>query len=232
MNKEGYITNRSTGTRSSYAWFLFASANASTITSTSACSTPNDDDSSTDKSAHSDDADKSPAVEKFVCEPRSSEAPTAFSDGCADPISVPDRTGKDSGFVCCADGSINREQKKTLSGFKDDDCSSDEDCGHKTDYLCLPGTLIDKSHPNTCTFSLCSQNDDCESGECGMLDTQGPLCKSFYLDSYCRTTMDTCRVNSDCNMGYFCGVRKILPENESMDIIYFWECREEIECLD
>ena len=189
-----------------------------------------DDDSSSDEKVHSDDAEESPAVEKFVCEPRSSEAPTAFSDGCVDPISIPDREGKDSGFVCCADGSINREQKKTLSSFKDDDCSSDDDCNPS--HICFPGTLIEKNYGNICISVSCSQNSDCKTGECGILNRMGPLCPGAPPDTRCRTEVDECRTDDTCEEGDFCGLVRTELDDGPTKYTYVWECIEAEECVE
>ena len=90
-------------------------------------------------------------------------------------------------------------------------CTTDDDCGPA--QVCACDGLVDSPlNHATCVPAPCKQDDECESGECGL---------SFYDDgcgylitTACRTEDDTCRNEYDCS-GSDCSVAPAPPSGWS-----------------
>jgi hypothetical protein len=169
-----------------------------------------------------------PSVLEFVCKPRDIAESPSHRSGCIDPIAVPDRAGKDSGFVCCADGSINRVEKRVLSSFPDDECSADADCSE--DSVCFPGTIFERGAPNGCAHGFdCDTNAACESNECGLMNPLGASCGEIRV-LLCRKEFDRCRSTFDCTDGNLCTWAIEHPTNDD-EFVRIWKC-DNVECDD
>lgn len=146
---------------------------------------------------------------EYRCKARSSDlhpdSPRAQSSvACVNPEMIPDATGKDSGFVCCADGSVDRVAVKSYRTGWEDACKTDTDC--ESDEFCMPGFL------GRIVRNTCEKRDNCASAsDCP--DSKAPACGFSVARSYstndsglyisatlaCRTPEDKCRNDDQCD---------------------------------
>ena len=127
---------------------------------------------------------------------------------CTDPEPVLDPKGSSTGWVRCADGSVNRVEAvpvdmalydvRECGVVKPGGCYSDANCTERPNGRCAEWTSFGGPWC-ACTY-LCSADADCATGECGY----NP-CGVYPRDPdgvACRTGGDACRVDDDCDWGW------------------------------
>ena len=152
----------------------------------------------------------------YKCSPRAGHE-QGGSTQCQDPEQILGRDEKPSGFVCCADGSINRVEAveaPSLDGF--DECASDEDCGNGK--ACLIGQLVNVRAYNVCVDATCHFDAECETGECGLAQTVDSGCSKVRRLA-CRTPQDSCRDDSECTSSFCFALEET------------WICWHDEECI-
>jgi len=155
---------------------------------------------------------------------------------CTDPEPVLDPKGASTGWVRCADGSVNRVEAvpvdmalydvRECGVVKPGGCYSDANCTERPNgrcaewtsfggpwctctYLCsvdadcdedevcvTPEVLWDKWP--TCHPAPCRTGANCASGECGFTECDVYARGSPCAPLTCRSDLDTCRVDEDC----------------------------------
>ncbi|HEY4118064.1 MAG TPA: hypothetical protein VGM56_09420 [Byssovorax sp.] len=118
--------------------------------------------------------------------------------GCDDPQALYAGVGHqkvDSGFLLCADTSIDRSAPGSCA--PGGDCVTDADCTASDACFCTGATTI--PHPvlgtGVCVTATCHSDADCPSGECAVSQP----CMGQIGCLVCRDlSSDTCRVGADC----------------------------------
>ena len=160
--------------------------------------------------------------------------------GCVEPDAILTASGEITGFVRCADGSINRvvvsdfdlapyEQELIENpdscGWGEDHCATHEDCDPETHSFCV--------HDQDGDYTSCGCRTPCSSDEeCG----EGRACfpPELELDwaSYPRCHEKQCSTNDDCESGE-CGVSFFWDEIVVMELFcrsQADDCRVDSDC--
>jgi hypothetical protein len=158
-------------------------------------------------------------------------APPLVPASCEDPERIDDPHGWPTGYVRCADGSIDRVAAVpvdptvyernvldcTSSLYEDDECRVDADCGERSGGRCVQRSS-EFVYWCVCNY-ICSSDDDCAgrvclSPEVNDTSTRWPVCVSA-----------GCWTGRNCDSGE-CGV---ITAQEGGDLYLALDCRSDLD---
>ncbi len=163
------------------------------------------------------------------------------TDLCVDPVAVTDpNTGADSGFVRCADGTLNRSTAvATVPAYAGSACIGDEeylscttdaDCTAAPYGFCAHEDLVPSDEASCgCVYS-CTTDDDCGDGSACVPKNIGPrVYATVCVPADCRTDADC--DSGECGLSSYndgCGTTTRLQcRDDRVD-----ECRADTDCAD
>lgn len=115
---------------------------------------------------------------------------------CEDPAVLVSSDGVATGFVRCADGSIDRAARGgPCDAIGPSVCRTDADCG-TPNLVCVCGGMLPNLPGSVCAPRSCDTDADCPLGECGVGTYQDGCARQTFLA--CRTSDDACRTDADC----------------------------------